>query len=133
MASSPPPPDEPAAAAATLGGVRAELRRLRAGLARAEEGLAALEQEAPPRRSAQERARPERYLRLLVDVYERGGRHGLDSDAFGALGAEHGYDRRGLGGFFRGDRAPLQLAEGRVRLTPEGARLVDAHLRELSA
>jgi len=133
MPTPAPEPAEPAAAAATLSGVRAELRRVRAGLARVEEGLAALEREqASPRPRAQERARPERYLRLLVDVYERGGRPGLDSGAFGALGAEHGYDRRGLGGFFRGDRAPLALADGRVQLTPEGGRLVDAYLRELS-
>lgn len=128
-----PAPPSPDPAPPTLGGIRAELRRLRAGLARAEEGLAAIEREqAPARRPSQERARPERYLRLLVDVYERGGRLGLDSDAFGALGADYGYDRRGLGGFFRGERAPLALVEGRVRLTAEGARLVDAQLRELA-
>jgi len=136
VSSSAREPDDDAADAVTLQGVRAELRRVRAGLVRIEEGLAALERDgaAPaPRARTQRRPRPERYLRLLVDVYERGGRHGLDSGAFGALGAAHGYDRRGLGGFFRGEHAPLALVEGRVQLTPEGARLVDEHLRELSA
>lgn len=82
---------------------------------------------------ASERARPERYLRLLVDVYDHGGRLGVDSDAFGALGARYAYDRRGLGGFFRGARAPLQLVDGRVRLTLEGERLVDDFLAELAS
>ncbi len=120
---------EAASEAATA--IRAELAALRASLARIEGELDRLPQQ-PPRPSTAERERPERYFRVLVSVYERGGRHGLAGDELGAIGAEQGYDRRGLGGFFAGTRAPLRLLEGRVRLTPEGLRLVDRYLREVT-
>ena len=120
---------EDEASAAGVEAIRAELRRLRSSLARVEAEVARLPQRPPRPRSLE---RPERYYRVLVGVYERGGRHGLEPEALGALGAEHGYDRRGLGGFFAGTRAPLQLAAGRARLTAEGLRLVDRFLEEVA-
>lgn len=110
--------------------MRAEVVQLRAGLARLDDGLTALERRHRPAGST--RGRPERYLKVLVDVYERGGRHGVDAAAFAGLGARHGYDPRGLGGFFTGTRASLRRSEGRVTLTALGEHLVDAYLNELS-
>ena len=111
--------------------IRAELKTLRASLTRIEDALQRLPQ-PPSRRPAVERDRPERYFRLLVSVYERGGRPGIAADELGEIGREEGYDRRGLGGFFAGARAPLQLADGRARLTAEGLRLVDRYLHEVT-
>ena len=112
--------------------IRAEVRTLRTSLTRIEQALARLPQRkaAAPRT---ERERPERYYRVLVSVYERGGRHGVAAGELGAVAHEHGYDRRGLGGFFAGARAPLQQVDGRVRLTAEGLRLVDRYLHELAS
>jgi hypothetical protein len=123
--------DRKDAAADVAAAIRAELGVLRASLARIEDELGRLPHPAP-RRPAAERERPARYYRVLVSVYERGGRHGLAAGELGAIGAEHGYDRRGLGGFFAGTRAPLQLLDGRVNLTPEGLRLVDRYLGEVT-
>jgi hypothetical protein len=64
---------------------------------------------------------------VLVAVYERGV-HGVSSEELADLGRAHGYDRRGLGGYFAGARAPLRLVGGRVALTTEGARLVHEYL-----
>ncbi len=111
--------------------IRAELRKLRASLGRIEEAVERLPQPRA-RGPAVERERPERYFRVLVSVYERGGRHGIASAELGGIGDEHGYDRRGLGGFFAGARAPLQHVAGRTRLTPEGLRLVDRYLHEVA-
>ncbi|WP_299960174.1 hypothetical protein [uncultured Modestobacter sp.] len=74
------------------------------------------------------RTRPDRYYRLLVDVYEH-GRHGLPAAQFAPLGRALGYDARGLGGFFVGTRAPLRRGDERVVLTAEGHRLVEEYLR----
>jgi hypothetical protein len=121
------PADEPSVDPAhSLAAIRDEVLRLRSGLARIEAELAALERSEG--RGGPSRARPERYLKVLVAVYERGGRHGVDPEAFGAIGGEHGYDRRGLGGFFTGARAPLRRAGGRITLTPYGEHLVDVYL-----
>jgi hypothetical protein len=120
--------DVRAAAAA----IRAELRKLRASLARIEETVDSLPGRERRRGRPGERSRPERYYRVLVGVYERGGRHGITAEELGAVGGEHGYDRRGLGGFFAGAQAPLRLAEGHARLTPEGLRLVDRYLGEVT-
>ena len=119
-----------AGAADAAAAIRTELPKLRAALARIEEAVERLPRDAP--RASPERGRPERYFRVLVDVYECGGRHGIDRDLLGEIGGRHGYDRRGLGGFFAGDRAPLRLVSDRARLTPEGLRLVDAFLREVA-
>ncbi|HEY2715407.1 MAG TPA: hypothetical protein VGI73_04225 [Solirubrobacterales bacterium] len=108
-----------------LAGIRGELEKLRAGIAAIEGRLAAVEQEEA---QAPAKERPRRYYEVLVAVYERGGRKGLDADAFGAVGKEHGYDRRGLGGFFTGSRAPLRRQDGRVTLSVQGERLVDSYL-----
>jgi len=119
-----------AGAVAAAAAIRAELPKLRAALARIEEAVEQLPREGP--RAAVARERPERYFRVLVDVYERGGRHGIARDLLGEIGERHGYDRRGLGGFFAGDRAPLRFVADRARLTAEGLSLVDGYLREVA-
>ena len=117
--------------AAVAAAIRAELTTLRASLARIEDAVQRLPQPAL-RRPTVERDRPERYFRVLVSIYERGGRPGIAADELGEIGREEGYDRRGLGGFFAGARAPLELADGRARLTAEGLRLVDLYLHEVT-
>jgi hypothetical protein len=112
-----------------LASIRTELARVRSSVGRIERGLNELE--ASERASLAARRRPERYLRVLVDVYERGGRHGVGSDEWAAIGGRHGYDRRGLGGFFTGVRAPLRRVDERVVLTVYGERLVDDYLAGL--
>ncbi len=118
--------------AQALASIRAEVVRLRSSLVRLEKHLDALEA-APQHAMDGPRERPERYMRVLVDVYERGGQHGVDADGLAAIGRVHGYDRRGLGGFFTGRRAPLRRVEGRVTLTPHGVHLVDLYLHPLGA
>ena len=104
--------------------LRAQLWRLREGLDQIDAQLARLvaEDEAPPAR-----LRPERYYLVLLAVYERGP-HGASTDELATIGAECQYDRRGLGGYFAGKRAPLRSEGGRVRLTVEGHRLVRDYL-----
>jgi hypothetical protein len=109
--------------------LRAELRKLRSALDRFEGELDRLEQEDSGKAP---RIRPVRYYRVLVAVYERGV-HGITSEEFADLGRAHGYDRRGLGGYFAGGRAPLRLTEGRVALTTEGSRLVREYLEREAA
>jgi hypothetical protein len=106
--------------------IRTELGRLRSSILRIEQELGELEdarQETVARRD-----RPERYLQVLVEVYEHGGQHGVDADGLASIGARHGYDRRGLGGFFTGARAPLRRTDGRIRLTAHGEELMDSYL-----
>ena len=117
--------------AQAIASIRAELARLRSGLVRVEESLDAIEAGKPEPIAPRER--PERYLRVLVDVYERGGQHGVDGEGLAAIGQAHGYDRRGLGGFFTGRRAPLRRLDDRVTLTLDGQRLVDVYLHRLDA
>ena len=125
----PEAPAEPDPAQA-IASIRAELARVRSSLLRLEDNLDAIE--ASGRGSpGPARERPERYLRVLVDVYERGGQHGVDAEGLAAIGSAYGYDRRGLGGFFTGRRAPLRRADGRVALTPHGQHLVDVYLHRL--
>lgn len=125
-----PPADEPNVDPAhNVAAIRDEVLRLRSGLTRIEAELAALERSQD--RGGPARERPERYLKVLVGVYERGGRHGADPEVFGAIGREHGYDRRGLGGFFTGARAPLRRNGERIALTPYGEHLVDVYLGHL--
>lgn len=108
-----------------VGRLRAELARARASLDAIESELAVLDD---PPRSIPERARPERYYQLLIEVYERGP-HGVSGEELGALARDHGYDRRGLNGYFAGRRAPFSREDGRVKLTLEGRRLVHERLR----
>ena len=98
-------------------------------LQRIESSLAALEPPLPA--DEHPRPRPERYMQVLVEVYDRGGRVGVSSDELAAIGARHGYDRRGLGGFFTGARAPLQRLGERVQLTVHGELLLDSYLAQL--
>lgn len=109
-----------------LAAARAELARLREGMDRLETALAQLGADSAP----STRVRPDRYYRLLVDVYER-GRYGVPVAQFASLGRARGYDARGLGGFFVGTRAPLRRGEERVQLTTEGHRLVEGYLRSV--
>jgi len=104
--------------------LRTDLWRLREGLDRLDAQLARLaeEDEAPAGR-----LRPERYYLVLLAVYERGP-HGASTDELATIGAGCDYDRRGLGGYFAGKRAPLRSEGGRVRLTVEGTRLVREYL-----
>jgi hypothetical protein len=114
------------AAGYTAGTIRAELTRVRQSLRIIEEALSELDEDRASAHAA--RARPERYLRVLLAVYELGGRHGVDAEGLAAIGQEHGYDRRGLGGFFTGARAPLRRSGSRVRLSASGAQLLDDYL-----
>lgn len=104
--------------------VRAEVARLRQGLDRVEAVLGRDDAAEPVGGT---RSHPERYYRLLVDVYES-GRHGVAAKTFTELGRGRGYDTRGLGGFFVGNRAALRRRDGRVVLTPNGQRLVGEYL-----
>jgi hypothetical protein len=106
--------------------IHAELDSVRISAIRIERALGQLDQARE--RAAVLRDRPERYLRVLVEVYERGGQHGVQPDVLAAIGDRYGYDRRGLGGFFTGTRAPLTRISGLIRLSPQGARLMDAYL-----
>ena len=117
---------EPADAGRTVALIRTELGRLRSGIMRIEQELGKLEE--AHQQTAVRRDRPERYLRVLVEVYERGGQHGVDADGLASIGARHGYDRRGLGGFFTGARAPLRRTDERIRLTVHGEELMDSYL-----
>jgi len=122
--------DAQAEASQAVLAMRAELGRLRSSVQTLEailDGLELAERAAP----ASPRRRPERYLRVLVEVYERGGRHGVDAEALAEIGRRHGYDRRGLGGFFTGVRAPLRRVDGRVCLSVHGEQLMDGYLAAL--
>ena len=122
---APPRPaaDEPDASAITA--IRGQVARMREGLDRIDSELQSLERQ----RRSTERARPARFYEVLVGVYEHGV-HGIDDAALGRLANAHGYERRGLNGFFTGARAALRRNEGRVVLTPEGNRLLATHLRD---
>lgn len=105
--------------------LRGEVSRLRRSLERVEAALEQLPAREPS--PVGPRTRPDRYFRLLVDVYEH-GRHGVAQASFVQLGRRRGYDARGLGGFFLGGRAPLRRRDARVQLTGEGQRLVADYL-----
>ena len=112
-----------------LGRIRAELEGIRAALAAIEREVARMEDEPPAR--APQRARSARYYRLLIEVYERGP-HGVSTAELDELARHHGYDRRGLNGYFAGMRAPLRSQGGRVHLTLEGRQLVVERLQQES-
>lgn len=121
-ARAPSPSPNPSAAA-----IRAELGIIKAAVARAESALDSLEDDGG--RVVRKRRRPDRYYLVLLGIYER-GRQGVDSEEFGALGARHGYDPRGLGGFFVGARASLRQEASRIFLSAEGVKLVDEYLQD---
>jgi hypothetical protein len=74
------------------------------------------------------KADTEKQWSLLKAVRERGG--DLGSDEWGALGASHGYDPRGLGGFFRGAEQ-LMASQGERRvLTEHGRRFIERWERD---
>jgi hypothetical protein len=113
----------------TVASIRTELARLRSSILRIERELGELEDAHQV--TVVGRDRPERYLRVLVEVYEHGGQHGVDADGLASIGARHGYDRRGLGGFFTGARAPLRRTDGRIRLTAHGEELMGSYLARI--
>jgi hypothetical protein len=123
------PPERGPNLAECIAAVRSELAAIRASLERTERTLSEFEVAAVAQPA---RNRPDRYLQVLVGIYDSGGRHGVDADTLAAIGDRHGYSRRGLGGFFTGARAPLERSGDRVRLTVEGERLVDGWLRGLA-
>jgi hypothetical protein len=106
--------------------IRGELAAIRASVDALERVLARLEEEPATRRPA--RARSDRYYQLLIEVYERGP-HGVSADELDELARHHGYDRRGLNGYFAGLRAPFRRDGGRIQLTLEGHRLVHDRLQ----
>jgi len=122
--ASRPPADEPDAAA--LATIRGQVARMREGLDGIESALQSFERQ----QRNTERERPARFYDVLVGVYEHGF-FGIDDAALAELAGEHGYQRRGLNGFFTGARAALRRSEGRVVLTAEGHRLLDGYLRRL--
>jgi len=99
---------------------------MREGLDGIESALQSLEQQ----QRTSERERPTRFYEVLIGVYEHGF-HGIDDAALTQLAGTHGYQRRGLNGFFTGARAALRRSEGRVVLTPEGHRLMESHLKRV--
>lgn len=112
--------------------IRSELGSLRSSIRRIELELSELEN-ANHQPGKLQRERPERYLRVLVEVYERGGQHGVDADGLAMIGQRNGYDRRGLGGFFTGARAPLRRTNDRTRLTHHGEQLMHSYLAGVGA
>jgi hypothetical protein len=69
----------------------------------------------------------QRWVRLLRLVEDAGGR--VSSDEWRRLGAQCGYDPRGLGGFFRGGN-PSMYVDGDDRvLSDRGGYDLDDHLR----
>ncbi len=117
------------AVAGSLTRIRSELASMRTALAQIERELASIEE--PPSR-APARIRSARYYEVLVEVYERGP-HGVSGEQLDELAKSHGYDRRGLNGYFAGVRAPLRRHSGRVHLTLEGRRLVNEWLHNQAA
>lgn len=54
---------------------------------------------------------------VLAEVAKRGGK--VTKEEWKQIGVQHGYDARGLGGFFVGE-ASIQEQSGAYRLTPRG-------------
>lgn len=76
------------------------------------------------------KADTEKQWSLLKAVRDRGG--DLGSEEWGALGASHGYDPRGLGGFFRGAEQ-LMASQGERRvLTEYGQRFIERWERDFA-
>jgi hypothetical protein len=62
---------------------------------------------------------------LLLNDFKKNHNADLGSEDWGRLGREHGYDPRGLGGFFVGS-SPLMASQGARRvLTSHGHRFID--------
>ena len=76
-------------------------------------------QPAEPRQHADQSRR----WRLLNAVAQRGGRVGASE--WSRLGRTHGYDPRGLGGFFRGAQPVMEHDGHRRILTASGHRFVE--------
>jgi len=64
-----------------------------------------------------------RWWSLLSTVAANGGT--MDANDFRALAVEHGYDPRGIGGFFGGQNSTMRRTDDTVELTARGRREVD--------
>jgi hypothetical protein len=60
---------------------------------------------------------------LLKAVQDAGG--DLSSAQWGRLGKQHGYDPRGLGGFFRGSEQLMEASDDRRILSDYGRRFIE--------
>jgi hypothetical protein len=104
-------------------GARRFIRVARTGLDRLE---AVVERDsrgdapAAPQPPAGEEDAYRRWWSLLADVEARGGR--MTADGFRALARRHGYDPRGVGGFFSGANATMRREDDVVELTAVGRR-----------
>ncbi len=63
-----------------------------------------------------------RWWSLLADVEGRGGT--MSADEFRDLAQRHGYDPRGVGGFFSGPTSTMSRDGDTVAITPRGRREV---------
>lgn len=71
----------------------------------------------------------DRRCHVLVEVYNRGGV--IPADDWYRIGADLGYDRRGLGGFFTGNEPTMvAIAGNRHALSPSGRREAEEYLEE---
>lgn len=69
-----------------------------------------------------------RIWRLLHAVRQAGG--DLSAEEWARLGTAHGYDPRGLGGFFRGGEPMMEMQEDRRVLTEHGVRFIERWERD---
>ena len=99
-------------------GARAALDRAEARLDRDSRG--ALPSGPVPPSGEEETYR--RWWSLLADVEARGG--SMSADAFRELAQAHGYDPRGVGGFFSGPNSTMSRDGDTVEITPRGRREV---------
>ena len=68
-----------------------------------------------------------RRLRMLCDVLLKGGV--VTYDEWGQIGQQHGYDRRGLGGFFVANGTMREMNfDGKKSITDEGVSQVKSYL-----
>ena len=109
--------------------IRAELANIALRLERAEgelrEAREDLRRLANPEEDGLDRW--DRRCRVLVGVYERGGV--VSQTEWYAIGEAHGYDRRGLGGFFTGRRPSMaEIGGDRHALTKTGTKDAEEYL-----
>jgi hypothetical protein len=94
------------------------------GSALKDAGVLAIEERPTPPVEPQWLKDTARQWRLLNDFAANHGGD-LGRDAWGRLGRQHGYDPRGLGGFFVGSQ-PLMASQGERRvLTEHGRRFIE--------
>lgn len=82
----------------------------------------------PPHREPRRRREWHEMGPLMRAIAARGGR--VSAEEWRALGTEHGYDPRGLGGFFKGDGATMRVDGDSRVLTDAGRRWIASCERE---